>query len=119
MLKEMNNTCNKFGICPDHRLPSYFTFSSCPQTRQGFLPAGAYGFSREGSVWDDCDHKYESGDQLIFKVNGPKYGPTMGSCFPRGTFSNVNNYAATFTPRFQGEWFNQGTNQGHSRGWSA
>lgn len=91
-------TCSKACQCFDHRYPSYTTTSPCPYTRQGFLPADSYMFTREGAVYNSCTGRTIPQDALWVKTRGPKYGATMGSCVAHAVQSNVLDYAGSYTP---------------------
>ena len=89
-----NKSCN----CYDHRYPSYNTVSPDPFARQGFLPAGAYSMTKNGSVFDYCTQREYNPADLYIRTAGPKMGVTMGSCLPRAVQSSVNDTAGSFTP---------------------
>lgn len=87
------NSCG----CYDQREPSFNTVVY-GDTIKGYLPAGSYDFTREGTVVSSCNGKPIPPDSLWARTNGPIYGATMGSCVPRSVQSSRLNYAGWFNP---------------------
>ena len=67
-------------------------------TRKGYLPAGSYNFTQEGTVVDSQTGFPMDKDSLFARTTGPIYGATMGSCVPRAVQSSQLNLAGTFSP---------------------
>jgi hypothetical protein len=85
--------------CFDMREPSFNTIIYGDQ-RKGFLPAGSYGFTQEGTVVDLIranGFPLQKGD-LLARTKGPDVGATMGACVPRAVQSGLLNFAGTFNP---------------------
>ena len=85
--------------CFGMREPSFNTVIY-GDTRKGFLPAGSYGFSQEGTV---VDMLHSNGfplqkGALLARTTGPIVGVTMGSCVSRASQSSILNYAGDFNP---------------------
>jgi len=85
--------------CFDMREPSFNTVIY-GDTRKGFLPAGSYGFSQEGTVVDllhSNGFPLQKGS-LLARTTGPIVGVTMSSCVTRASQSSILNYAGSFNP---------------------
>ena len=85
--------------CFDMREPSFNTVIY-GDTRKGFLPAGSYNFTQEGTVVDvlNTNGFPLAKGSLLARTNGPLVGATMGSCVARASQSSVLNYAGDFNP---------------------
>ena len=77
--------------CYDHREPSYNTVIY-GDTIKGFLPAGSYDFTENGTVINSCNGEVVPKNSLFARTAGPIMGITMGSCVPRGSQSAVLNF---------------------------
>lgn len=85
--------------CYDMREPSFNTVIY-GDTRKGFLPAGSYNFTQEGTVVDTLHGNgfpMQKGS-LLARTTGPVVGATMGSCVNRAVQSSKLNYAGDFNP---------------------
>lgn len=85
--------------CFGMREPSFNTVIY-GDTRKGFLPAGSYGFTQEGTVVDllhSNGFPLQKGS-LLARTTGPIIGATMGSCVSRSVQSSILNYAGDFNP---------------------
>lgn len=85
--------------CFDMREPSLNTVVYGDQ-RKGFLPAGSYNFTQEGTV---VDMLHSNGfplqkGSLLARTTGPIVGVTMSSCVARAVQSSKLNYAGDFNP---------------------
>jgi hypothetical protein len=85
--------------CFGMREPSFNTVIY-GDTRKGYLPAGSYNFTQEGTVVDTL---HGNGfpmqkESLLARTSGPIFGATMGSCVPRSSQSSKLNYAGDFSP---------------------
>jgi hypothetical protein len=83
--------------CYDHREPSYNTVVY-GDTLKGFLPAGSYDFTREGTVVSTCTGRPLPEGSLWARTDGPIVGVTMGACVPRAVQSSQLNKAGWFNP---------------------
>ena len=81
--------------CYDQREPSYNTVIY-PGTVQGFLPAGSYGFTANGSVISSCTGTPIPTNSLYARTAGPIIGATMGSCVPRAVSSSIIDKTGLF-----------------------
>lgn len=81
--------------CYDVRMPSYNTVIY-GDSRKGFLPAGSWNFTREGTVINACNGVPLSHDSLYARTNGPIYGVTMSSCVNRASESKLMNLVGQF-----------------------
>jgi len=85
----------QLNCCFDHRFPNENTIIY-PDTIQGFLPAGAYGFTENGSVISSCTGTPIPLNSLFTRTDGPIMGATLGACFPHATQSSILNQAGLF-----------------------
>lgn len=83
--------------CYDQRFPSYNTVIY-GDTIKGFLPAGSYDFTQEGTVVSSCNGRPLPQGSLFARTNGPIYGPTLGACVPRSVQSGLLDKAGWFNP---------------------
>ena len=81
--------------CFDQREPNYNTVIY-PDTMQGFLPAGAYGFTENGTVISSCTGTPIPQNSLYARTNGPILGATVGACVPHAVQSYTLNKAGLF-----------------------
>ena len=85
--------------CFGMREPSFNTVIY-GDTRKGYLPAGSYNFTQEGTVVDMLHGNgfpMQKGS-LLARTTGPVFGATMGACVPRSSQSSKLNYAGDFNP---------------------
>jgi hypothetical protein len=85
--------------CFGMREPSFNTVIY-GDTRKGYLPAGSYNFTQEGTVVDMLHGNgfpMQKGS-LLARTTGPSFGITMGACVPRSSQSSKLNYAGDFNP---------------------
>lgn len=81
--------------CYDQREPNYNTVIY-PDTVRGFLPAGAYGFTENGTVVSSCTGTPIPTNSLYTRTSGPILGATVGACVPRAVQSYTLNQAGLF-----------------------
>ena len=86
---------NHQHCCFDQRFPNENTVLY-PDTMQGFLPAGAYAFTENGSVISSCTGTPIPTNSLYTRTDGPIIGATLGSCFPHAAQSHILDRAGIF-----------------------
>lgn len=83
--------------CFDYREPGMTTVIY-GDVRKGFLPAGSYQFTQEGTVVDEKSGFPMTKGNLLARTHGPIMGATMGSCTPYAVQSSKLNFAGSFSP---------------------